>query len=71
MKKIEEERAVAYWQSGFWRIIYFISGIVLLVSGRIWMYSTDETTIMPLLTMIAGIILLTIAIRAWPRRGRF
>jgi len=71
MKKIDEGRAVPNWRSAFWRIVYFISGVVLLISGRIWMSGTDEATILPMLTMLAGGILIMMGVRAWPRRARF
>jgi len=71
MKKIDESRAVPNWRSAFWRIVYFVVGVVLFVSGRIWMGTTDETTMLPLLMMLVGIVFVTMGIRSWPHRARF
>ena len=59
------------WGSVFWRMIYLIIGLTMLVVGRFWMSSAEETTMMPLLVMIAGIVVVTIAVRQWPKRRRY
>lgn len=56
--------------SAFWRIVYFITGAVLMISGRLWMNRTDEATLLPFLVSGVGFGLAIFAVRVstfWKR----
>ena len=56
------------WGGLFWRVVYFVIGILMLIVGRLWMRSTGDATMTPLLLMMLGIVVVTIAVRQWPHR---
>jgi len=50
----------------FWRIVYLITGLVMMISGRLWMYRTDEVTLLPFFVMGVGFGLAIFAVRIRP-----